>query len=226
MIEKQFDAGGLRLRYLEAGAGDPILMLHGGEGLAWSALHEALARSARVIAPEIPYTAGGACATMRELARTLDAFAAGLGLERCRIVSFGLSARAALWLAIDAAERVAALAMVAPAAILPENWVAPAAMPEAHRALTRPRRDAELESHFGAIEAPVLIVFGTRDTLVPPAMGRLYRERIADSYYVMVYDAGHAIAAERPDALVSVVGDFLERGDAFIVNRESGLLNP
>jgi hypothetical protein len=33
---------------------------------------------------------------------------------------------------------------------------------------------------------------------------------------VFVYDAGHAIAAERPEAFTEVVSDFLDRHDAFV----------
>jgi pimeloyl-ACP methyl ester carboxylesterase len=45
-------------------------------------------------------------------------------------------------------------------------------------------------------------------------------------HYVLVYDAGHEVAADRPDAFVSLVSDFLERREAFIVNEKSSLLHP
>jgi hypothetical protein len=57
-------------------------------------------------------------------------------------------------------------------------------------------------------------------------MGRIYRERIPNSYYMLIYDAGHAIADERPDAAARLLADFIGRGDAFIVNGASGLINP
>ncbi len=41
---------------------------------------------------------------------------------------------------------------------------------------------------------PVLAVFGTRDTMIPPEMGRIYKDLISDSHLVFVPDAGHAIA--------------------------------
>jgi hypothetical protein len=43
---------------------------------------------------------------------------------------------------------------------------------------------------------------------------------------VFVYDAGHAIAAERPEAFVDVVADFLERGDAFLIRRSRTVVFP
>ena len=44
--------------------------------------------------------------------------------------------------------------------------------------------------------------------------------------YVLVYDAGHEVAAERPAAFSSLVGDFLERREAFIVSQKSSLIYP
>ncbi len=230
MIEKHADADGLRIPYCEAGEGDPVIMLHGGEGLRGSAFHELLAGRRRIIAPELPgfgpSPASGRSPSMRDLARTMSAFASNLGLEHYRLVSTALSARIALWQTIDAPERIDALAMISPAAILPNDWSPPADTPEKLAKLSGPNRDSELESKLGEIKAPVLVVFGTRDAVIPPEMGRIYRERIPNCYYVLMYDAGHAIATERPQALDQLVGDFLERGDAFVVNRASGLINP
>jgi hypothetical protein len=39
-------------------------------------------------------------------------------------------------------------------------------------------------------------------------------------------DAGHAIAAERPEAFAEVVGDFLDRHDAFVVSRTPTVIHP
>jgi hypothetical protein len=47
---------------------------------------------------------------------------------------------------------------------------------------------------------------------------------IATSY--SVYDAGRAIAAERPEALAFIPLEFFERRDLFLVSRESGMAFP
>jgi hypothetical protein len=39
-------------------------------------------------------------------------------------------------------------------------------------------------------------------------------------------DAGHEVDANRPEACVSVVGDFIQRQEAFLINGQSGLINP
>jgi hypothetical protein len=45
-------------------------------------------------------------------------------------------------------------------------------------------------------------------------------------HYVLVYDAGHEVGADRPEAFASLVSDFLVRREAFIVNQRSSLINP
>jgi pimeloyl-ACP methyl ester carboxylesterase len=62
--------------------------------------------------------------------------------------------------------------------------------------------------------------------MIAPAMGRIYKDLIPDAHLVFVYDAGHAIGAERPEAFVEVVGDFLERTDAFVISRTKTVILP
>jgi pimeloyl-ACP methyl ester carboxylesterase len=100
-------------------------------------------------------------------------------------------------------------------------------MPEAIEALIleAPAPPADVD-RLAALNVPTLVVYGTRDTVVPPASGRVYREILPNCNYVLVYDAGHDIAADRPEAFVSLVADFLERREAFIVTQKSSLLHP
>lgn len=53
--ERTVDVAGLAIRYLEGGTGDPIVIVHhdiGNDG--WSAFHQALTSSGRVVVPELP----------------------------------------------------------------------------------------------------------------------------------------------------------------------------
>jgi len=43
---------------------------------------------------------------------------------------------------------------------------------------------------------------------------------------MFVYDAGHAIGAERPEAPAYIALKFLERHDLFLVSRESDMAFP
>ncbi|HEV7664478.1 MAG TPA: alpha/beta hydrolase [Chloroflexota bacterium] len=108
---------------------------------------------------------------------------------------------AALRLALDAPDAIEALILEAPAA------------------------PADLDRLAG-LNVPTLVVYGTRDTVTAPATGRVYRQTLPNCNYVLVYNAGHEIAVDRPEAFVSLVADFLERREAFIVTQKSSLLHP
>jgi pimeloyl-ACP methyl ester carboxylesterase len=167
--------------------------------------------------------------------------------------SFG--GKAALWLAAQEPDRVAALVLEAPAAIRSEGSQPPSGTPEemsrrlyAHpervaalppldpavqkksRALVErlrgPDRDRDLESRMTTLSTPTLVLFGTLDGVIPPEMGRFYRELIPNCHLIFVYDAGHAIGAERPEAFTDVVADFLERHEAFVISRNATMIHP
>jgi pimeloyl-ACP methyl ester carboxylesterase len=70
------------------------------------------------------------------------------------------------------------------------------------------------------------VVFGTLDRVMPPEMGRHYKALLPNCHLVFVYDAGHLIGAERPEAFAEVVGDFLERREAFVISRRETLIYP
>jgi pimeloyl-ACP methyl ester carboxylesterase len=257
--EGYVEADGFRIRFLQAGRGRPILYLHGAGGVRLSRAHDLLAEQYRVIAFEAPgfgqSPVNERSASMGDLAGTMAEAVANLGLERYNLLGTSFGGRLALWMAIQAPERLDALVLAAPAAILPEGhrrgdvppeqrasllFVHPERQPPHERpdpavvakqeALVRrlrgPSRDPELESRFGDLSVPTLVLFGTKDRMIPPEMGRIYREKLPNCHFVLVYDAGHAIDADRPEAFASVVGDFLERREQFIVTRTSALVNP
>lgn len=194
--------------------------------------------------------------SMPELARTMAQAMANLGLERFNLMGHSFGGTLALWLAVQQPERIQALVLVAPAAIRPagerprrglspEERMAllyahperqapmpppdPAILAKQQALVSRvsgPARDETLESRLPGLQIPVLVLFGTLDRVIPPEMGRLYCEKLPNCHLVLVYDAGHAIDADRPEAFVSVVGDFLQHHEGFLVNRQSGLINP
>ncbi len=77
---------------------------------------------------------------------------------------------------------------------------------------------------MGGITSPVLALFGTRDELIPATLARRYRRLMPKANIMFVYDAGHGITEDRPEAAASIIDDFLSEPDAFLVNRESGAL--
>jgi pimeloyl-ACP methyl ester carboxylesterase len=74
--------------------------------------------------------------------------------------------------------------------------------------------------------APALVVLGTRDTEAAQGAGVGWVDRIPGSHLVYVYAAGHAVGEDRPEAFAEVVGDFLERHDAFVISRTTTVIHP
>ena len=192
---------------------------------------------------------------MPELAATMATAAQGLGLTRFNLMGTSFGGKVAVLLALQQPELVCAMVLEAPAAIRPEGSQPASGSPEAVArllyahperrppappvdpalaarmvALTKrlrgPDRDPALEAWMTGLTMPVLVVLGTRDGMIPPELGRIYKDLIPDAHLVFVYDAGHAIASERPEAFAEVVGDFLEREDAFVISRAKTVLLP
>jgi pimeloyl-ACP methyl ester carboxylesterase len=193
--------------------------------------------------------------TLQELGATMGAAVAGLGIDRCHLLATSFGARVALWLALQQPERVQALVLEAPAALRPPGHqppsgtqeqiarqlyahperVAPAAPldPEVQakqRALTGrlrgPNRDADLEARLRDLTVPTLVLFGTSEKVIPPEMGRHYKTLLPNCQLVFVYDAGHEISTDRPEAFADVTTDFLQRREAFVISRKETVINP
>ena len=84
----------------------------------------------------------------------------------------------------------------------------------------------DAEGLLSKLECPTLAVFGQEDRLTPREAAGLWRELVPNCNVCFVYDAGYAIAEDRPDALVSLVSDFVRRRETFIVENRSRLINP
>ena len=192
--------------------------------------------------------------SIKDLAVTTAKAASALTGERYTLVGTSFGAHAALWLTLQALDQVEALILVSPFAIKPQTVPVDATALEVHRLMFahpenarkhRPikeeifakerdlaRRlnsgvhDAEVEARLGEIRCPTLAVFGQKDRLVSPEAPRVYRENIPNCNIAIVYDAGHRIIGERPEALVNSVVDYAERWETFIVGHQSGIINP
>jgi pimeloyl-ACP methyl ester carboxylesterase len=192
---------------------------------------------------------------MPEMAATMARAVDALGLDAFSLMGTSFGGKTALFLTLQHPERVRALVLEAPAAIRPEGAHPPSGTPEemarrlyAHperlapipapdpavRAKTErlvgrlrgPDRDVDLEKQLPSLATPTLVLFGTLDRVIPPDMGHLYKELMPNSHLVFVYDAGHAISAERPEAFAEVVTDFVERREAFVISRTETVIHP
>jgi pimeloyl-ACP methyl ester carboxylesterase len=193
--------------------------------------------------------------TMSELAATMAKAVEKLGIDSFNLMGTSFGGKTALWLALQRREQVLAVVLEAPAAIRPEGAQPPSGSPEemarrlyAHpervpplpppdpavQAKTQrlvgrlrgPNRDADLERQLADLATPTLVLFGTVDRVIPPEMGHVYKELMPNCHLVFVYDAGHAVSTDRPEAFTEVVADFLERHEAFVISRTPTVIHP
>ena len=253
--EHHLETDGFRIKYLEAGPAGPVGTVVVLEGITWgiSKLQDALAEMYRIIVLELPgfgtSPANTRSSSARSLAETANRATAEIVPEKYTLIGTSFSANVALWHALRAPDRVEALVLVSPTALRPlGNPADPAQRLLAHpeNATDLPKidadivakerelvhrlggdsHDAEAESRLGEIQCPALVVVGSRDRLVAGEAAGIYRRDIPNCNVSIVYDAGHLIVAERPQALINVVVDYVERRETFIVSRESSLINP
>jgi pimeloyl-ACP methyl ester carboxylesterase len=91
--------------------------------------------------------------------------------------------------------------------------------PEVVRALIIESPTPAVDEQLASVSQPTLIVCGTRDSA-----RWQYREMIPRCHFIMVYDAGRAPSQDRPEAFAEVVGDYIQRLEAFVVQRDSGMV--
>jgi pimeloyl-ACP methyl ester carboxylesterase len=130
-------------------------------------------------------------------AAELAAAIASRGPDPVGVIADAASANAALALIAARPELVRALALLAP-----------------------PIPDLALAE----IKTPVLALFGTRGMLAQ--VGRRMRTAIANCNVVLVYDADHDLATQRPEAVAAVLHEFIAAGERFLVSGKSGKLYP
>jgi predicted esterase len=87
-------------------------------------------------------------------------------------------------------------------------------------------QSAEAVANLAQVKVPTLVLVGTRDTSGSVEAGRLCREKIRVCHLSFVYDAGQAVAADRLEACVDSIADFLDQGEQFIIFRESQMIRP
>ena len=198
--EAYVEVDGSRIRYAEAGQGTPLVHLHGPGGSRLTRAHDLLCDHFRVLAFELPEGPSPEPTLARAIAT--------LGLETFNLMGTSVAGAAALRLALHEPRRLRALVLESPAAIRPDD------------------RDADLERRLSGLATPTLVLFGTVDDVVPPAMGCVYKALMSNCHLVFVYAAGHAISADRPEAFAEVVVDFLERHEAFVISRAQTVIHP
>jgi pimeloyl-ACP methyl ester carboxylesterase len=168
----------------------------------------------------------------------------------CDVMGSSFGGAVALWLALDHPELVDHLVLEAPAGLQaidpvlrkdpqafraalfahPENLAAetkPLEMQVQNRRMlahygAEDGRDAELVERLGEIAHATLILHGTEDRIITAASVRLLKQSLRRAYLVYVWDAAHNIEVDQPRRMGALVKAFLERSEAFVVNRGKG----
>jgi len=247
MSEQEFteayvEVDGFRIRYRQAGQGETVVMLDSSVW-GWSPLNDALAQSYRVIVFEVPgmglSSPNATSESVKDLANIMAQAAAAVAPGNFTLIGTSFAANVALWQALLTPDPIEALVLISPTAIKPVSGSfsgtpeLPLGDPDIiakEQALALRLggaiHDTEVEGKLGDIRCATLIVFGLADKTVESAAAAIYREKIANSNVSIVYDAGHVIVAERPEALIDAVSDYVERRETFIVGRQRRIINP
>jgi pimeloyl-ACP methyl ester carboxylesterase len=119
---RTIDAGGIETSYLEAGTGEPVVMLHGsGPGVSamanWQHNIGTLAQRFRVLAPDIvgfgaTQRSDDVVYSLRTWTDHIWAFLDAHGIEKTAIVGNSLGGRIALQMAIDAPDRITKMVLM------------------------------------------------------------------------------------------------------------------
>lgn len=133
--------GTFKIRVLRAGAGHPVLYLHGAGGLVWDPLMDALAATHQVLAPEHP-GAGESQGLehvhdLWDLVLYYNELLDALGVERATVVGHSFGGMVAAELAATSPHRVEQLVLIAPLGLWRDDHpvvdlsgVPPSALPE------------------------------------------------------------------------------------------------
>jgi pimeloyl-ACP methyl ester carboxylesterase len=188
------DAGGIQTSYLEAGAGDPVVMLHGsGPGVSamanWQHNIGALSQRFHVFAPDI--VGFGATKRPDDIIYSLRtwtdhvwAFLDAHGIERAAIVGNSLGGRIALQMATDRPDRITKMVLMGAPGVgmtLTEGLAALRAYQPSHEAMR------DLLRNYFAVD-PTMIT----DDLVAIRYEASVANGAYDAYRAMFFDPRHA----------------------------------
>ena len=76
----------------------------------------------------------------------------------------------------------------------------------------------DLLGQIAEIRAPVLVLWGTEDRLVPSDGSGIYQKHIPHAVRMFIYGAAHELPIAATAEWVALVRDFIRRGEFFVVN--------
>jgi pimeloyl-ACP methyl ester carboxylesterase len=228
---------GRRAAWHVAGSGRPLVCVHGlgGSWRWWLPTLPALAGRHEVHLVDLPRFGRGPGRVPPDAAADwLADWLGAAGFERAALAGHSLGGLLSAQLAARRPERVERLVLVDPAGI-PTGWsparealsllsalwtVRPRFLPTlvADGMRAGPRTivlgglhgyGTDVRGELGRIEAPTLVVWGERDTLLPTRLAPAWRDAIPGAELAIVPRAGHVPMFEEPEAFAAALGRFL-----------------
>src|SRR6266581_366639 len=224
------------LTYYVAGEGRTILYLHPAGGVRWTRVLEGLAKSFALHVPVIPgFDGTSAHGAVKSMARP------------CDVIGCSFGGYLAAWLAAEHPKLVDHLVLECPAGFRPKGkgerpadaealrkllFLHPEKLPPESKPLEQEVANRKMLPHYGttldtdeellarlpSIDKLTLILHGTADRMIPKESVQLLKGRLPRCYLVYVWDAAHAIEVDQPERMLSLVENFLQRSEGFMVN--------
>ena len=237
---EEFQFEGKTVHYLRRGRGEPIILIHGLSGSAhwWRHNIAALARTHEVFTVELVgygHARHQRSVSVRDNAEVLAAWMRALDLQGATIIGHSLGGHVATRLVSLVPERVTFLVLVCATGLLRGHPVrmalrlpragvsgrlsflprimldsARAGLPNLWRSGLSLLGD-DVSELLPLMQVKTLVVWGSRDQLVPPQLGRGLAQAIPGATYREIRGAGHVAMVDRPDEFNRLVLDFLKQ---------------
>jgi pimeloyl-ACP methyl ester carboxylesterase len=219
--------GRVDVSFSERGAGQQVLLLHGGGGPAsvtpWADLLAAKTKS-RVVTPTHPGLVGtprpDALSSVGGLARVYAALIDKLGLDGVSVIGHSIGGWIAAELGLLAGARISSLVLVDAVGIeVPDHpaedvFGGTPATPEARvlKMYAGTMMDPSLGPRLSASAVPpTLVVWGDDDGVVDREYGRAYAHAISGAEFRLLRGVGHSPQLEAPELLADTVRPFVAK---------------
>jgi len=238
IIKQQAKVGPLTVHYEVAGEGPAVVLIHGlsGSGRWWAYNVPVLAQQYQVYNVDLVGfgRSRGQRLVLREAAGWFKEWLNTVGITEAHLVGHSMGGYIAMEVAVTWPALVRRLVLVdalvlpiGPGLLRPALGLARAvrylnlsflpvlvgdllrAGPRTMLRVTQEVLSADLSDRLGALQAKTMVIWGEKDTLLDPELGRKLAERLARACFVCVDGAGHNPMWDRPQRFNQLLLDFL-----------------